>query len=155
MQSPYTEPYSAVVRRPLDIEDYLDILRRHKAWIVAPMFAALVLAVVVAFLWPDTYVSVATIRVVPPQVPESYVPTNINMQMSQRVNAMYQSISSRGTLTNIINLYNLYPKDKQRKPMEDVVEQMRRDIRISDVVSIASSGNHADVSAFRISFQYF
>jgi polysaccharide chain length determinant protein (PEP-CTERM system associated) len=145
-----------VVRRPLDIEDYLDILRRHKAWIVAPMFAALVLAVVVAFLWPDTYISVATIRVVPPQVPESYVPTNINVQMSQRVNAMYQSISSRGTLTNIINLYNLYPKDKQRKPMEDIVEQMRRDIRIGNVVSIAktASTNASDISAFQISFQY-
>jgi polysaccharide biosynthesis transport protein len=153
MQSPYTEPYSTVVRRPLDIEDYLDILRRHKAWIVAPLFAAVVLAVVVAFLWPDTFVSVATIRVVPPQVPESYVPTNINVQMSQRVNAMYQSISSRGTLTNIINLYNLYPKDRQRKPMEDVVEQMRKAIRIGNVVSIAK-GSQSDVSAFQISFQY-
>jgi polysaccharide chain length determinant protein (PEP-CTERM system associated) len=156
MHSPYSEPYTPVVRRPLDIEDYLDILRRHKAWIVAPTFAALVLAVVVAFLWPDTYVSVATIRVVPPQVPESYVPTNINVQMSQRVNAMYQSISSRATLMNIINLYNLYPKDKQRKPMEDIVEQMRRAIRIGNVVSIArTGGNHSDISAFQISFQYF
>jgi polysaccharide chain length determinant protein (PEP-CTERM system associated) len=140
----------------LDIEDYIDILRRHKAWIVAPLFAALVLAVVVAFLWPDTYISEATIRVVPPQVPESYVPTNINQQMSARVNAMYQSISSRGTLTNIINLYNLYPKDKLRKPMEDIVEQMRKDIRIGNVVSVArTSGHQTDISAFKITFRYY
>ena len=40
--------------------------------------------------------------------------------------------------------------------MEDVVEQMRRDIRIGNVVSIAkTSGNQADISAFQISFQYF
>ena len=67
----------ATSRRPLDIEDYIDILRRHKAWILGPVFAALVVSVVAAFLWPDTYVSTAVIRVVPPQVmPESLVATN-------------------------------------------------------------------------------
>jgi polysaccharide biosynthesis transport protein len=153
MQNPYPEQYSTVSRRPLDIEDYLDILRRHKAWIAAPMFAALVLAVVVAFLWPDTYVSSATIRVVPSQIPESYVPTNINVQMSQRINAMYQTISSRANLTNIINLYNLYPKDKQRKPMEDIVEEMHKSIGIGNVTSV-SRGAREEISAFQITFKY-
>src|SRR5688572_10041189 len=155
MQSPYTE-YNPVSRRPLDIEDYLDILRRHKGWIFAPMFAALVIAVVVAFLWPDTYVSVATIRVVPPQVPQSLVPTNINVQMSQRVNSMYQTISSRVALINMINMYNLYANERQRSPMEDIVETMRKDIRIGNVMSIAkSSGSNTEISAFQLSFQYF
>jgi polysaccharide chain length determinant protein (PEP-CTERM system associated) len=155
MQSPYTE-FNPVTRRPLDIEDYLDILRRHKGWIIAPMFAALVIAVVVAFLWPDTYVSTATIRVVPPQVPQSLVPTNINVQMSQRVNSMYQTISSRLALINMINMYNLYANDRQRTPMEDIVERMRKDIRIGNVVSFArGSGANNEISAFQLSFQYF
>ena len=81
--------------------------------------------------------STGIIRVVPPQVPESYVPTNINSQMSQRVNSMYQTISSRGNLTNIINLYDLYRRDRSRKPMEDIVEEMRRDIKISNVVPLS------------------
>ena len=41
----------AATRRSLDVEDYIDILRRHKAWILGPVFAALVVSVVVAFLW--------------------------------------------------------------------------------------------------------
>ncbi len=53
------------MRRALDFDDYLDILRRHRGWILGPAFAALVVSVVTAFLWPDTYVSNATIRVVP------------------------------------------------------------------------------------------
>src|SRR5688572_177787 len=154
MQSPYTE-FNPVTRRPLDIEDYVDILRRHKGWIVAPLFAALVIAVVVAFLWPDTYVSTATIRVVPPQVPQSLVPTNINVQMSQRVNSMYQTISSRLALINMINMYNLYADDRQRTPMEDIVERMRKDIRIGNVMSFARAGNNNEISAFQLSFQYF
>ncbi|MEO8128031.1 MAG: Wzz/FepE/Etk N-terminal domain-containing protein, partial [Bryobacteraceae bacterium] len=84
----------------MDLEDYIDIIRRHKAWILGPAFCSLVIAVVVAFLWPDTFVSQAVIRVVPPQVPETYVPTNVNMEMSQRINSMAQTILSRGNLTN-------------------------------------------------------
>ena len=54
-----------VPRRTLDVEDYIDIARRHKGWIFGPLFAALVVSVVGAFLWPDTYVSSATIKVIP------------------------------------------------------------------------------------------
>jgi polysaccharide biosynthesis transport protein len=133
MQPTITESYSSTQRRPLDVEDYIDIIRRHKAWILGPAFCSLVLSVVVAFLWPDTYISTAVIRVVPSQVPESYVPTNVNMEMSARVNSMAQTILSRGNLTNIIQTFNLYPRDRQRKPMEDVVEQMKKDIRIGNV----------------------
>lgn len=152
MQPTLPEPYVSVARRPLDIEDYIDILRRHKAWILGPAFAALVLSVVVAFLWPDTYVSSATIRVVPPQVPENLVPTNVNTEMSQRINAMYQTISSRNNLTNIINTFNLYPKERQRKPMEDVVETMRQAIKIGNV-SPVTQGKQT-IPAFQISFAY-
>ncbi|HYI91920.1 MAG TPA: Wzz/FepE/Etk N-terminal domain-containing protein [Bryobacteraceae bacterium] len=150
--SQMSDSYSSVNRRPMDIEDYFDIVRRHKAWILGPAFAALVVSTVVACLWPDTYVSTAIIRVVPPQVPESFVPSNINSQMSQRINSMYQTISSRGNLTNIINLYDLYRRDRARRPMEDVVEQMRRDIKVGSVVPL--SQGEKEISAFQIAFSY-
>jgi polysaccharide chain length determinant protein (PEP-CTERM system associated) len=144
-------------RRALDLEDYFDIARRHTAWILGPAFAGLVLAVVVAFVWPDTYVSSATIRVVPPQVPESLVPANINQTLGQRVNAMYQTVSSRGNLTNLINTHNLYPRDRQRKPMEDVVEVMRRSIKIGNVMPMGDTSGGTgkqQLIAFQISFAY-
>ena len=152
MQPTTTESYGNASRRPLDLEDYIDILRRHKAWILGPAFCSLVIAVVVAFLWPDTFVSQAVIRVVPPQVPETYVPTNVNMEMSQRINSMAQTILSRGNLTNIINTFGLYPRDKQRKPMEDVVEEMKKEIRIGSVTGMTAQNR--GVSAFSISFSY-
>src|SRR3954464_13368287 len=117
-------------RRSLDLEDYFDMVRRHTAWIFGPAFAGLVIAVVVAFLWPNTYVSSATIRIVPPQVPQNLVPTNVNQGMADRINSMYQQISSRQSLVNMIESYKLFPRDRQRKPMEDVVEQMRRNIHL-------------------------
>lgn len=145
----------SVPRRPLDMEDYVDILRRQKPWILGPLFAALVISVVVAHLWPDTYVSTAVVRVVPPQVPETFVPSNVNMEMSQRINSMAQQILSRSALTNIINSYGLYPRDRARLPMEDVVENMRRkDVRISNVISFTTNEGRRTVPAFQISFAY-
>jgi polysaccharide chain length determinant protein (PEP-CTERM system associated) len=144
-----------VTRRPPDMEDYVDMMRRQKAWILGPTFAALVVAVVVAHLWPDTFISTAVVRVVPPQVPEAFVPTNVNLEMSQRINSMAQQILSRSTLTNIINTYGLYPRDRARLPMEDVVENMRRDdVRISNVVNFTTSEGKRQVPAFQISFAY-
>ena len=143
-----------IPRRPLDVEDYIDIVRRHKTWIAGPAFAAIVVAVVGAFLWPDTYSSEATVQVVPPQVPERYVQSNVNSEMSSRINQMAQSVQSRASLINIINSNNLYKSELQRKPLEDVLEDMRRAIKISPVVSMQQGGGRAPISAFRVSFAY-
>jgi polysaccharide chain length determinant protein (PEP-CTERM system associated) len=146
---------SSVSRRPPDLEDYVDMMRRQRAWIIGPAFASLVVACVVAFVWPDTYVSTAVVRVVPPQVPEAFVPTNVNLEMSQRINAMAQQILSRSTLTNIINTFGLYKRELARLPMEDVVEDMRQeDVRISNVVSFTTTEARRQVPAFQISFAY-
>lgn len=144
-----------VSRRTMDVEDYIDVLRRHRSWILGPAFLGLVGAVVVAFLWPDTYVSTAVIRVVPPSVPEKYVPTNVNQELSQRINSMAQIILSRSTLTNIIQSFGLYPREQKRLPMDDIVEQMKKDdIRISPVYSATAGTSRNNVSAFQISFAY-
>lgn len=144
-----------VPRRQLDVDDLIDIARRNKGWIVGPALAGLVIAVVVAFLWPDTYVSTAVIRVVPPQVPEKLVPTNVNVAMSNRVNSMAQTILSRSTLRSIIETYGLYPRERDRLPMEDVVGIMRQSIEIGPVRTIGSDPRRGgDLSAFQISFRY-
>ncbi len=149
---PSQDPFS-IPRRTLDMEDYIDVIRRHRAWMLGPIFAALVISVVVAFLWPDTYVSSAMIRVTPSQVSERMAPQVINAEMSQRVSSMANEILSRTALTNIINSLQLYPRDRKRLPNEDVVEMMRRDIKIGGVGLLATQQSER-VNAFRISFSY-
>ncbi len=147
------DPISGPPRRSLDLEDYFDMLRRHATWILGPAFAGLVIAFVVAFLWPDTYVSSATIRIVPPQVPASLVPTNVAQGMGDRINSMYQQITSKQNLGNMVNTYNLYPRERQRKPMEDIVEQMRRGVNLGAITPIGGDGSR-QMAAFQISFVY-
>jgi len=148
--------YVNVSRRPPDIEDYIDILRRYRSWIVGPTFAGLVIAVVVAFLWPDTFISTAVMRITPQQISERLVPSNISTQMAERLLAMQQQIESRTQLQEMIQRpsLNLYAKDRQRKPMEDVIEEMRKAIKITLLDTAATQTQQKFASAFEISFRY-
>ncbi len=142
-------------RRPMDVEDVIDVIRRHKGWIIGPTFAGLVIGVVVAFLWPDTYVSEATIRIVPPAVPERYVPSNVNLQIGQRIAALEQQVRTRTNILNLINQNGLYPRKKGRVPDEDLIEEMQKAIKISPIASLREMANNQPTStAFRVSFGY-
>ena len=143
-----------VPRRQMDPEDVIEIVRRNKSWIAGPALAGLVVAVVVAFLWPDTYVSTSLVRVVPPQVPERLVPTIVNTEMSDRIQSMAQTILSRGTLTSIIETYGLYPRQHEQLPMEDIILQMQDDINITPVQTIQGGSRNAQMTAFSVSFAY-
>jgi uncharacterized protein involved in exopolysaccharide biosynthesis len=128
----------SVPRRPFDFEDYVDVLRRNVRWVIGPAFLGLVVATIVAFLIDDTYVSRALIRIVPPQVPETFVQTAVNQQLGDRINAMAQTIESRNSLQGIITTYGLYKKQLKRLPFDDVVNMMQKDIKIQPSESITA-----------------
>ena len=152
MAPPAEQPIS-VPRRPLDFEDYIDILRRHRSWILGPAFLGLVFGVVTAFLWEDSYVARGKIRITPPQIPARFVPGNVGEEMTARINAIAQEIITRSSLQNLIQTYNLYPDDRKRLPMEDVIDKMRRAIGIDNIQSYGRSGA-PQYHVFTVSFVY-
>jgi polysaccharide chain length determinant protein (PEP-CTERM system associated) len=148
--------FVTVSRRPPDVEDYIDMLRRYRSWLIGPMFAGLVIAVVVAFLWPDTYVSTAIMRITPQQIAPNLLPTVLNMQLQQRLQSMQQEILSRNSLAELIQRpsLDLYRKERQRYPLEDIIQDMRtRAIKIQPV-EVSAGGQGRVASAFTISFAY-
>ncbi len=145
--------YIAISRRTLDLEDYIDVARRHAAWILGPVFAGLVISTVVAFLVQNTYVSEATLQITPAQISESIVKTTVNQALTERISEMQQEILSRTSLSGIITdpRLDLYKSDRSSSPLEDVIETMRnRDIKIS----VSSVPGERRASAFSISFAY-
>ena len=155
MASP--QNYVNVSRRPPDIEDYIDMLRRYRSWIIGPMFAGLVLAVMVAFIWPDTYISQAVMRITPQQVPENLIPSVLSTQMAERLNQMQQEILSRTSLQELIQrpALDLYKRERQRLPLEDIIQDMRNKyIKIQMMETPSSGGERRLASAFLIQFSY-
>src|SRR2546425_10450579 len=148
--------YLSFQRRALDVEDYVDILRRHWMWIIGPSFAGLVIAVIVAFLWPDTFLSYAVMRITPSQVSDRIVPTNFNLHMQDRLSTMLQDVTSRSKLIDMIKKYNLYPAEQAKRPLEDIVEDMRLSIHIDAVEAKGAQQpqQRGMGSAFRIAYSY-
>lgn len=147
--------FESVSRRPPDVEDYIDILRRYRSWIIGPTFAGLVIATVVAFLWPDTYVSTAVMRITPQQVPDKLVPAMITTQMADRLQQLQTEILSRTSLAEIIQKpsLDLYKRERAKLPMEDIVQDMRN--KYIKIVPISDAGGSRKYSsAFAISFAY-
>jgi protein tyrosine kinase modulator len=145
--------YVAISRRTLDLEDYIDVARRHMVWILGPVFAGLVISTVVAFLVQNTYVSTATLQITPKQVSESIVKTTINQELNERIGQMQQNILSRTSLSSIITdpRLDLYKDERASKPLEDVIEAMRsQDIHIT----LDSLPGERRASAFTISYAY-
>jgi uncharacterized protein involved in exopolysaccharide biosynthesis len=115
----------------------------RRKWIRAGGALGFAAALVAAIQWAWTpYVSSAVLVLSPAQIPARYAPV-MEPDLRYRVNATSQAVLSRGGLTNLVNTLNLYPSDRARQPMEDVIERMREDIRIrvqeGDLVSISFS----------------
>jgi len=116
--------------KTLNIHEYLAIGLRRKWWIIIPVIAAVFISYGVYKYLPKVYKATTLILVQPQRVPEAYVrPTNTET-VSARLNTIGQEILSRTRLEKVIQEFNLYPDYRQRAPMEEVIETMRKSINV-------------------------
>src|SRR5580700_5807635 len=101
MSSP-ANTFVPVSRRPPDVEDYIDMIRRYRSWIIGPMFLGFVISAVVAFYWDDTFVSHATMKLTPQVVSERLVQNNASTQLNERLTAITTTILSHSNLISIV-----------------------------------------------------
>ena len=148
-----TQSFS-ISRRALDVEDYIDIGRRHVGWIVGPTFFGLVASICVAFMLPNEYTSKATMQITPPQIGSNMVQSTIANPLNERVQQMVTQIESRSELSSIINdpRLLLYKDELKTKPLDDVIEDMKNAIQINFVTAPGSINRGA--AAFDIVFSY-
>ena len=125
-------------------DSLVQIARRRKWLIVLPAIAIALVGAAVVHEWPNRYRSETMILVVPQRVPESYVRSTVTARIEDRLQTISQQIMSRTRLEQIVQDFNLYPKERaERELMEDIVERMRtRDIGIDIVKG----------DAFRVSY---
>jgi succinoglycan biosynthesis transport protein ExoP len=145
--------FVSVSRRPPDVEDYIDMMRRYRSWIVGPTFAGLVAAVVVSHFMPDVFVCTAAMTIRPSAVSSTLMPSAVNTQMAQRLSELDLQILGRDNLIMLIQepKLNLYQKERQRYSVEDVAEDtFRKHVRIQPYEQIGANG----AQAFRIIFEY-
>ena len=124
------------------IDEIARIAWRRKWLILVPFVACAAITAVVAHFLPNKYRSDTLMLVVPQRIPEAYVRSTVTTKIEDRLNSISQQILSRSRLERIVVDNNLYVEERGRSTMQDIVEQMRRDIDIEVIKG----------DAFRVSY---
>src|SRR5271169_6875162 len=115
------------------IHKLLRVAMKRRWWLVVPTVVLGLCACAASTQVPNHYESEAMILVAHQQVPERYVTPNNTTDIREALLLVTDMILSRTQLLQIINEFDLYPKDRKRVAPEDLVELMRSDITITTV----------------------
>lgn len=124
------------------LADVAGIAKRRKWLVVAPLAVASIATFLFVRTLPNRFRSETLILVVPQRVPESYVKSTVTARIEDRLQSISQQILSRTRLERIILDFNLYAAKRRSGIMEDIVEQMRKDIDVQVIKG----------DAFRVSY---
>lgn len=131
-----------------------EMLRRHLGKLVVPPFVTLFLALVYSGQLPDVYQADVLIAIVAQRVPDSVVRTTVTMKTEERLDAIQTQVLSRTPLEQLILELNLYPEDRERLPMEDVVSNMRSSVDVVLERQRVGPRGFEPPHAFHVQFKY-
>jgi len=140
----------------LSASELIGIVRRRLLRMVLVSAAVLAVAVPVALYWPPVFRSTATILIEEQEIPRDLVRSTITTFADERIQVISQQVMTRGTLMQIVEKFNLYERERKRMASEEILERMRRDIKLETVsanVTDRRSGlRSASTIAFKLSF---
>ena len=100
-------------------------LLRTAGWALAGLAAGWL----VSFVLPGHYTSEATLHVVPSAVSQDLLPHEA-VDVQNLIVRQKPIVLSRNVRTTIVNNFDLYKSERQREPMEDVIEDFLKSVRI-------------------------
>jgi polysaccharide chain length determinant protein (PEP-CTERM system associated) len=122
---------------------------RRRWWVLIPASVVALGACLTSQLLPARYESDATILVERQQVPERYVTANTTTDVREELLVMTDAVLSRTQLLQIMDEFGLFPNERKRLVPEQLVELMRRNIKVEPLQKGAET---QELNAFKISF---
>src|SRR5437899_1651687 len=117
-------------RNTSGLDVLLEVWSRHK-WLATLVFTGpFVVTVSLAIALPNLYRSTATLLLERPQVSETLVKSSVTSELETRLQTISQEILSRSRLQELIIRFDLYREFRKRATPEEVLERLRRDIRM-------------------------
>jgi succinoglycan biosynthesis transport protein ExoP len=140
-----------------DIHDYVDFIKRRKFYIIIPFLCIFVLVGLITILLPSIYRSNTTILIEAQQIPVDLVRSTVTGYVEERIQTITQQIMSRSRLLEIINRFNLYQNLRDRFTTDEIVEEMRGDIKFetisAEVISEKTGRPSTATIAFNVSYE--
>src|SRR5262244_2279882 len=126
----------------------------RRKWLAILVFVIpFVAAVTIIFSLPPFYRSTALVLVEGQQVPESFVAATVTSQLETRLHTINEEILSRARLESLINRFGLYPDLRKHAQSEELVDRMRRDIKLELKVTPGREGYRSATTAFTLSYR--
>ena len=140
------------------ILDWLRQIRRRKYTGLLTAIVVWALAIIITFALPAIYRSTATILIEQQEIPKDLARSTITSFADQRLNVINQRVMTTNNLFKIINEFGLYKDLLDKKPREEVLEEIRAaimmDIISADVIDPRSGRPTQATIAFNISFDH-
>ena len=137
--------------------DILRIVKRRRLSLVVPAVAIFTVALVAAVALPRMYRSTSTILIEEQEIPRDFVMTTVTSYAEQRLQTINQRIMSSTKLLEIVNRFNLYAELRKTKTTEEIIAQMRKDIKFetisADVVDRRTGRPTAATIAFSLAYE--
>ncbi len=112
----------------MNIQDYLEIVLRRKWLIILPLIIIVIGGIIYSYRLPRIYQASTLILIQQQKVPTAYVQPTVTSPIGERLHTISQQIMSRTRLEAIINELSLYQDLRGTLFMEEIVEEMRKDI---------------------------
>jgi succinoglycan biosynthesis transport protein ExoP len=134
------------------------VWQRRKLLALAALVLGLTLFFGVAAFLPDIYLATATVLVDQEQVRQDQLrdvsgkTAALPGEVETRLQTINQQVLSRSRLQETIRRFEPYPKLRDRVPIEDIVDLMRRDIRL-ELKNVEQEPGHRATVAFALSYQ--
>jgi polysaccharide biosynthesis transport protein len=116
--------------RGLGLATVLEVVRRRRVLALLPCLFVLAAAASVAMFLPSLWTAKATVLVNRQEIPEALVRSTLSTDPEARLLTLTHEILDAPRLTKIVQDNDLYPAMRRSRSTADVVERMRKDIRV-------------------------
>jgi len=148
---------SDVMQQPMELREYIVILRRRKVHFVIPFILILLVGLALAFGLPPVYRSEATILIEKQEIPVDLIQTTVTGYVEERIKSLTERLMTVDNLWKIANAQDLYPGERSRENRGEIVTRMRESIFVEMVdvkTNDPGSGKQSSATiAFTIAFE--
>jgi polysaccharide chain length determinant protein (PEP-CTERM system associated) len=129
------------IERGFQLQDLRGMLKRRASLIAGVALAVLLLSILIAFWLPNQYSAAAMLLVEPQVISREILKTGVEKSdLNQRLHIMTAQILSRGRLSKIIDEFKLYPSESRWRSREEVIDYMRKHLRVEPVLPELEQG---------------
>jgi len=106
---------------------------------------------VASLVLPKKYTSSTLVLVERPTVSEDLVKSVVNDDLNHRMASMKEQVLSNSRLQPMVEKYNLFPSERGKTHIEDLVERLRKTVDVELMQPMAGSGGNRQPPGFHVS----